>query len=234
MMPPDVLAAMIDHAVLKPNQTEAELDEAVAVVEAYNAGLLCVPSSRVARAREQLSSQRKVGAVVGFPHGTCFTVAKVAEIGQALTDGADEIDMVVNVPDVLASDEHAVYRDLMECRQACGDRPLKVIFETAYLSPDQIVWLCGLCVRAEVPWVKTSTGFAPSGATVDDVALMNRSITPEMQVKASGGIRSLEDVQAMVAAGATRIGTSSTASIIDEARRQAGLTPIGHSTDDTY
>lgn len=165
---------------------------------------------------------------IGFPHGGHTTSVKAAEAERALADGARELDMVVNVGKVRSGDWSYVRADIaavVERAHAAGQK-VKVIFETAYLDDAHKVHLCELCGELRADWVKTSTGFAPAGATDGDVALMRAHSPPHVQVKASGGVRDLDRVLALRALGATRVGASRTSEILDEARRRLGLEPV--------
>lgn len=219
------IAALIDHAVLKPEATDADLAVGVEVARRCRVASICAKPCHVAAAARDLEGDAvAVGTVIAFPHGSATLPALEAESRQAIADGAVELDMVANVGKVLSGDWHAV-RDAIAAVQAvaaAGGALVKVIFENCYLADEHKVRLCERCSEIGVAYVKTSTGFGPGGAAVDDVRLMARSVAPGVGVKAAGGIRTLDDLLAMRAAGATRIGASATAAILDEARRRAG------------
>ena len=216
------IASLIDHTILKPEATRADLVKVCREARQYHFASVCVNPYWVPLVRAELAgSPVKICTVVGFPLGATSTESKVAEAGIALRDGAQEIDMVINIGALKAGDEAVVLADLRSVVQACreSDALCKVIFETCLLTHDEKVRACELCVKAGVDFVKTSTGFSTGGATVEDVALMSRLVKPHgIGVKASGGIRTLADLQKMVAAGATRIGTSHGVKIMQEAQ----------------
>ena len=218
---PSQIAGMIDHAVLTPASTLAEVEAACRLCARYKTASICVRPSDVPVAAAILQdSDVKVSTVIGFPHGTTSTAAKVAEAEQAWLDGCREIDMVINIGRMLSGDHEYVERDIAAVAavaRRCG-MLIKVIFETFYLDEAQKIAVCSICTRVGVDFVKTSTGFAGGGATVDDVHLMRSSCPDNIGVKASGGVRDLDAALAVIACGATRIGTSSTEKIVQEAQ----------------
>ncbi|WP_170931299.1 deoxyribose-phosphate aldolase [Aeromicrobium sp. PE09-221] len=218
------IAGEIDHAILKPELTRAEVDADLELAREYSIFSVCVRPSDVAHAVERLAgSPVAVGTVIGFPHGTTTTQAKVAETRQALEDGALELDMVLNIGRLRSGLLDDVEEDIRAVKQAAGDQVVKVILETALLDDDQKIAACGAAERAGADFVKTSTGFAGGGATLDDVRLMRASVGPGVQVKASGGVRGLDTLLEMREAGVTRFGTSATRVILDDlAARSAG------------
>lgn len=215
----DALAGMIDHAILKPELTRNDVDAQLAVAREYGILSVCVRPSDVAYAAEALSgSTVRVGTVIGFPHGTTSTEAKVAESIQAIADGAFELDMVVNIGRIKSGLVDDAEADIRAVVAAAGDVPVKVIIETSLLTDDEKVAACRAAEAAGAAFVKTSTGFAGGGATVADITLMRATVSPAVEVKASGGIRSLDDALAVIAVGATRLGTSATATLISDLR----------------
>lgn len=220
------LAATIDHAILKPEFTRTEVDAELDVAREWNVFSVCVRPSDIPHAVARLAgSPVAVGTVIGFPHGTTSTAAKVAESAQAIADGAAELDMVLNIGWLRSGLDDLVRDDIAAVVGAAGGRIVKVIFETAYLDDEQIARACALSAAAGADFVKTSTGFAGGGATVEHIRLMRASSPADVQVKASGGVRGLETALAMLDAGATRLGTSASATILGEQRRlDAGLT----------
>jgi deoxyribose-phosphate aldolase len=213
------LAATIDHAILRPEWTRAEVDAELAVAAEWHVFSVCVRPSDVAHAVEALRGTGvAVGTVIGFPHGTTTTDAKVAEVRRAAADGAVEFDMVVNVGWLRSGLDDAVTEDIRAVVAAAAGAVTKVILETAYLDAEQIARGSRLAERAGASFVKTSTGFGGGGATAADVALMRASVGPAVQVKASGGVRSLATALEMRDAGATRLGTSASATILGELR----------------
>ena len=217
------IAAMIDHAVLTPVSTLADVGTACKLCTDYQTASICVRPSDISAATSFLAgSNVKVGTVLGFPHGTTSTEAKTAEAEQAWLDGCREVDMVLNIGRLLSGDLDFVERDIAAVTTVARRTGMliKVIFETYYLDEAQKIAACSICSRIGVDFVKTSTGFAGGGATVDDIHLMRASCPDTVAVKASGGIRDLDAALAVIACGATRIGTSSTEIIILEARRR--------------
>lgn len=210
------LAAMIDHTLLKPDATEAEVEKLCAEARQYKFCSVCVNTSWVSRCRDLLrGSGVRVCCVVGFPLGAMDSRSKAFETREAIGNGADEIDMVLNIGAIKSGDLALVEKDIRAVVQAARDKVTKVILETGLLDDAQKEAACRLAKNAGATFVKTSTGFAKgSAATVEDIALMRRTVGPRMGVKASGGVRSLEDANKMIAAGATRIGTSSGIAIV--------------------
>jgi len=212
------IASLIDHTILKPEATRDDLIKVCREARQYNFASVCVNSYWVPLVRAELAgSPVKICTVVGFPLGAASTGAKVAETAIALRDGAQEIDMVINVGALRSGDNEAVKSDIRQVVRAAHEAKaiVKVILETALLDDNQKAIACTLSKLAGADFVKTSTGFGPSGATAHDVALMRGVVGPEMGIKAAGGIRTLADLQAMTAAGATRIGASASLKIVE-------------------
>jgi deoxyribose-phosphate aldolase len=212
------VARLIDHTLLKPEATREQIVKLCGEARRYGFASVCVNPYWVPLCAAELAgSPVKVCTVVGFPLGATSTAAKVAETEEAVRAGAREIDMVINVGALRSGDEAAVGADIRAVVEAAhgGGATVKTILETALLDDAQKTVACRLARDAGADYVKTSTGFGPGGATVHDVALMRRTVGPEMGVKAAGGIRTLEDLRAMVAAGATRIGASAGVQIIE-------------------
>ena len=204
------LTSIIDHTLLAADATSAQIARLCQEAREYSFASVCVNSCRVAQARTLLEGcPVKVCTVVGFPLGAMSTRAKADETRSAVEDGADEIDMVINVGYVKDGDWDGVLDDIMAVREACKGKVLKVILETCLLTDDEIVRACRTAVRAGADFVKTSTGFSKGGATVHAVSLMRSTVGADVGVKASGGIRNLETARAMVEAGASRLGCSS-------------------------
>jgi deoxyribose-phosphate aldolase len=219
-MPPErlsrnALAAMIDHAVLSPAATEDDLAAGCEVAGRWKIASLCVRPCDVAEACRHLAgSGVAIGTVIGFPHGSTTTAAKVAETRQAVDDGADELDMVLRIGVLRSGRGDLVGEDIAAVVAAASGRSVKVIAECGYLDRGQIVAAAQLAVQAGAQFIKTSTGFGPCGARLEDVRLLRQTVGPGFGVKAAGGIRSAEDALAMVAAGANRLGTSATEAIL--------------------
>lgn len=203
------LTSIIDHTLLAADATSAQIARLCQEAREYSFASVCVNSCRVAQARMLLEGcPVKVCTVVGFPLGAMSTRAKADETRSAVEDGADEIDMVINVGYVKDGDWDGVLDDIMAVREACKGKVLKVILETCLLTDDEIVRACRTAVRAGADFVKTSTGFSKGGATVHAVSLMRSTVGADVGVKASGGIRDAESARAMVEAGASRLGCS--------------------------
>ena len=212
------IASLIDHTILKPDATRTEVRQICAEALRYGFASVCVNSFWVPLVAAELSgSAVKACTVAGFPLGASSTAAKVAETLGALAEGAREIDMVINIGALRGGEISVVEADIRAVVAASHEHGaiVKVILETCLLSDEQKVIACEISKRAGADVVKTSTGFSKSGATVEDIALMRRAVGSEMGVKASGGIRTLDDLRAMTAAGATRIGSSSSVKIVE-------------------
>lgn len=215
------LAHMIDHTILKPDATQDQIAQLCYEARKYGFASVCVNPTNVKLCAQLLEgSDVLVCTVVGFPLGATPTEVKVFEAQQAIRDGATEVDMVINVGALKSRDYELVERDIGSISRAChaGNAILKVIIEAALLTDEEKVVACQLAKVAGADFVKTSTGFGPGGATMEDVALMRRVVGPRMGVKAAGGIRTYEDAQKMIAAGASRIGASASIKIMQEAK----------------
>jgi deoxyribose-phosphate aldolase len=221
IMPTDgAMAHMIDHTLLKPDATQDQVAQLCYEARKHGFASVCVNPANVELCAQLLKgSGVPVCAVVGFPLGATSTEAKVFESQQAIREGATEVDMVINVGALKSRDYELVERDIASVARAChaGNAILKVIIEAALLTDEEKVVASQLTKVAGADFVKTSTGFGPGGATVEDVALMRRVVGPKIGVKAAGGIRSYEDAQRMIAAGASRIGASASVKIMQEA-----------------
>jgi deoxyribose-phosphate aldolase len=209
------LASIIDHTLLKPDATRDDLTQLCDEARAHAFASVCVNSANVRFCKQRLSGSRVMTvAVVGFPLGAMATSAKAYETKQAVRDGADEIDMVINLGALKSRDYATVACDIRAIVEAARPRPVKVILETASLTRDEKVIACALSKASGAAFVKTSTGFGAGGATVEDVALMREVVGDDVGVKASGGVRDTKGADAMVAAGATRIGASASVAIV--------------------
>jgi deoxyribose-phosphate aldolase len=214
------VAHMIDHTILKPDATQDEIAQLCYEARKFNFAAVCVNPTYVKLCSDLLAgSDVKVCVVVGFPLGATPTDGKVFETQQAIREGATEVDMVINVGALKSRDYELVERDIASVARAChaDNAILKVIIESALLTDEEKVVACQLSKVAGADFVKTSTGFGPGGATVEDVALMRRVVGPAMGVKASGGIRTYEDARKMIAAGANRLGASAGVRIVQGA-----------------
>jgi deoxyribose-phosphate aldolase len=219
------IAQMIDHSLLRPTLTDTEFEEGLDLVRQYECATVMVAPYDVPRAADALAGTPvKISTVVDFPHGSNFTAAKIFEAELAMDNGASHLDMVLAISRLVAGHSDYVEEDIQAVVDAGHARgvPVKVIFETCYLTEDRIVQACQISERAGADFVKTSTGYGPAGATLDLVRLMRRSCSPAVQVKPAGGIRTLDEVLAYRREGASMIGTRATAPILDEAvRREA-------------
>ncbi|MGG4393110.1 deoxyribose-phosphate aldolase [Paenibacillus thiaminolyticus] len=211
------IAQMIDHTLLRADAVKDEITKLTEEAIRYQFASVCVNPAWVAHCAEQLAGTPvKVCTVIGFPLGASTTAVKAYETADAIANGADEIDMVINVGQLKAGNDDEVERDIAAVVTAAAGKALvKVIIETCLLTEEEKVRACELAVKAGADFVKTSTGFSTGGATREDVALMRRTVGERAGVKASGGVRSLEDVNTMIEAGATRIGASSGVSIMN-------------------
>jgi deoxyribose-phosphate aldolase len=213
---PRELARLIDHTLLKPEATEAQIRTLCAEARQYQFAAVCVNPSWVSLCAELVSgSDVRVCTVIGFPLGATTTVVKVVEARDAIANGATEIDMVINIGALKSGNDDLVRRDIGEVVMAAQGKALvKVILETALLTREEKIKACLFAKQAGADFVKTSTGFGPGGATIEDVALLRETVGKQMGVKASGGIRDRAAAVAMVAAGATRLGTSASVAIV--------------------
>jgi len=221
MEQPTDIAKLIDHTLLKPEATRDQIVQLCREAREYGFAAVCVNPCYVKLAAELLrGSSVKVCSVVGFPLGATLPEVKAYEARRAIEEGAAEIDMVINIGALKSGDLELVKRDIASVVDVCHARGAlcKVIIEAALLTDEEKVLACQLAKAAGADYVKTSTGFGPGGATVRDVALMRRTVGPEMGIKAAGGIRSYEAAKSMVEAGATRIGASAGVKIVREAR----------------
>jgi deoxyribose-phosphate aldolase len=228
------IAKTIDHSLLKPELDDAFVEDGCRLAAEYDVASVCVPPVHVRRAAAILAgTDVAVGTVVGFPHGYSTTETKVAETRQALADGATEIDMVIQIGALKSGRDADVQADIaaiVDVSHAAG-AIVKVIFENAYLTDEEKVRACRLTEAAGADFVKTSTGFAASGATHDDLRLMRANTSAHIQVKAAGGVRTLDGLLDVMALGVTRIGATQTKPIIDDFRaRKFGRPPVESST----
>lgn len=211
------VARMIDHTLLKADTTKDQIEKICAEAKEYNFASVCVNPTWVKLSSELLNeTEVKVCTVIGFPLGASTPETKAFETKNAIDNGATEVDMVINIGALKGGDNELVERDIRAVVDAAKGKALtKVIIETCLLTEEEKVRACELSVKAGADFVKTSTGFSTGGATVEDIALMRKTVGPDIGVKASGGVRSAEDAQKMIEAGATRIGASSGAAIVN-------------------
>lgn len=237
MNPVTALAKMIDHSLLHPTMTDEDLKTGCAIAKKYDVASVCIKPYAVKEAVNWLAgSDVLVGTVIGFPHGNATTAIKVAETEQACRDGAVEIDMVVNIGKVLGENWDFVEQEIVAVAKATHAHGaiLKVIFENDFLPEDKYkIKLCEICSKAKVDFVKTSTGYGMvkgsdgkytyQGATEADLKLMRKHSAPEVQVKAAGGVRTLEDLLKVKALGVTRVGATATIAMLEAAKKKYGM-----------
>lgn len=220
------IAKMIDHSLLNPTITQDDLEQGIRLALDYDVASVCIMPYYLKRCAELLrGSDVKASTTIGFPHGGHTTAIKVAEAQQALADGGQELDMVVNISQVLSGNWDYVAGDIRavtEATHAAGQK-IKVIFENSYLDDEQKIMLCKICGEIGVDWVKTATGYGAGGATDEDLTLMRRHSPDYVQVKAAGGVRTLDRLLEVRALGVTRCGATRTAEILDAAKARLGI-----------
>ncbi|NLJ58931.1 MAG: deoxyribose-phosphate aldolase [Tissierellia bacterium] len=206
----------VDHTLLKPFATWEDI--AVLCEEAilYQTASVCIPPNYVKRVSSTYGGKLNICTVVGFPLGYAVTEAKLAECLQAFKDGANEIDMVINISDLKNKDYKKVLEEITRVKKTVGRNILKVIIETCYLTEEEKIEMCHIVTQAGADYIKTSTGFGTGGARREDIELFKKHIGPKVKIKASGGIRSLQDMENYIKAGCSRIGTSSAVKLIKE------------------
>ena len=223
------VAKMIDHSLLNPSMSRADLESGCRLALAYDTASVCIMPYYLQRCAELLAGSTVMpSTTIGFPHGGHTTAIKAAEAEQAIRDGGRELDMVVNISRVLSGDWEEVRADIravVDVAHAAGQK-VKVIFENCYLSDAQKIRLCEICGELGADWVKTSTGYGTGGATMDDLALMRKHSPAKVQVKAAGGVRDLDTLLAVRELGVSRVGASRTGEILDACRRRLQLEPI--------
>jgi deoxyribose-phosphate aldolase len=228
------IAKMIDHSLLNPSLTTQELEDGCALAVRYNAASVCILPYYLARSAEVLAgSTVQASTTIGFPHGGHTTAIKLAEVRQALQDGGQELDMVINISKARSGDWQYVGDEIRALTEAihAGGAKVKVIFENAYLEDSAKIRLCEICGEIGVDWVKTSTGYAASGATPADLELMRKHSPPQVQVKAAGGVRDLDTLLAVRAIGVSRVGATRTEGILEDCRKRLGLEPISKARE---
>ena len=223
------LAKMIDHSLLNPTLTARDLEAGCRLALAYDVASVCILPYYLKRCAELLGGSTVMASTtIGFPHGGHTTAAKVAEARQAMADGGQELDMVVNISRVLSGAWDEVRQEIAAVIQVAhdGGTKVKVIFENCYLKDEHKIRLCEICGELNADWVKTSTGYGTGGATLEDLALMRKHAPPQVQVKAAGGIRDLDMLMKVRDLGVTRCGASRTKEMLDEWRKRLGLPAI--------
>ena len=202
------ILSKVDHTLLKQTATWEQIQQICDEGAQYNTASVCIPPCFVKRAKEYVGNGVAICTVIGFPNGNMTTAAKVFETEDAVKNGADEIDMVVNIGDVKAGDYLKVLEEIVAIKKACQGRLLKVIIETCLLTEEEKIRLCQVVTESGAEYIKTSTGFSTGGATFEDVKLMREHVGAHVKVKAAGGIGSVEDAETFIALGAERLGTS--------------------------
>lgn len=224
------IAKMIDHSLLTPTLSVDDLEAGLELAIRYDVASVCILPYYLGRCSRRLrGSGIKASTTIGFPHGGHTTAVKRAEAVQAIEDGCEELDMVVNISQVLSGRWEDVRTDIaavIDVAHQAGQK-VKVIFENCYLDDSHKIELCRICSELQADWVKTSTGYGTGGATPDDLRLMRQHAAAEVQVKAAGGVRDYDGLLAVRDLGVTRVGASRTATILDECRERLGMEPLG-------
>ncbi len=202
------ILSIVDHTLLKQESTWEQIKTICDDAMHYHTASVCIPPCYVKQAKEYVGDKMKVCTVIGFPNGNHTTAAKVFEAKDAIANGADEIDMVINIGYLRAKDYDAVTAEIKALKEVAGDRVLKVIIETCLLTEEEKITMCRLVTEAKADYIKTSTGFSKSGATFEDIALFKAHVGPNVKIKAAGGISSFADAEEFIRLGADRLGTS--------------------------
>ena len=204
----------VDHTLLKPIATWEDIQKICDESIEYNTASICIPSCYISRINEKYGDKVNICTVVGFPLGYSTTEAKVLEAKQAIENGANEIDMVINISDVKNGDYDKVTAEIKALKEAVGDKILKVIIETCYLTEEEKIAMCKSVTDAGADYIKTSTGFGTGGATIEDIKLFKQHIGPNVKIKAAGGVKTVEDLEMFITEGCERIGTNSAINLI--------------------
>jgi deoxyribose-phosphate aldolase len=223
------IAKMIDHSLLNPSLTTRELEAGCALAVRYDVASVCIMPFYLARCAQLLTGTTvHASTTIGFPHGGHTTAIKLAEARQALQDGGQELDVVINISKARSGEWDYMRDELSALADTihAGGAKIKVIFENAYHDDAAKIRLCGICAEIGADWVKTSTGYAPTGATIPDLELMRQHSPASVQVKAAGGIRDLDTLLQVRAIGVSRVGATRTQAMLEECRKRLGLAPI--------
>ena len=210
------ILAKVDHTLLKQTATWEDIKRICEEAKTYHTATVMVPSCFIARIKETYGESVKAATVVGFPNGNCSTAAKIAETAQALADGAEEIDMVINVGALKEGNTDYVTGEIKALKQLCGERVLKVIVETCFLTEEEKIAACKCVTEGGADFIKTSTGFGSAGATIEDIKLFKAHIGEGVQMKAAGGIHTREEMEAFIEAGCTRLGASAAVKVLKD------------------
>lgn len=202
------LCATVDHTLLNQTATWKDIQQLCDDAITYGTASVCIPPCYVKQAHDYVQGKMTICTVIGFPNGNCTTACKVFETREAIANGADEVDMVINIGMLKAGETEYVENEIREVKAAAGDKVLKVIIETCLLTTDEKIAMCGLVTNAQADFIKTSTGFSTAGATFADIELFAKHVGPRVKIKAAGGISTLDDAERFLALGASRLGTS--------------------------
>ena len=204
----------VDHTLLKPVATWEDIQKICDESIEYNTASICIPACYISRINEKYGDKVNICTVVGFPVGYSTTEAKVLEAKQAIENGANEVDMVINISDVKNGDYDKVTAEIKAIKEAVGDKILKVIIETCFLTEEEKIAMCKCVTDAKADYIKTSTGFGTAGATIEDIKLFKQHIGENVKIKAAGGVKAVEDLEMFINEGCERIGTSSAINLI--------------------
>jgi deoxyribose-phosphate aldolase len=204
----------VDHTLLNAYASWEDVKKLCEEAIKYSTASVCVPPNYAKRIRDEYGEKLKIDVVIGFPLGYSVTGAKLAEVKQALVDGTDEIDMVINITDVKNKMFDQVTEEIRQIKQAVGDKILKVIIETCYLTEEEKIKMCEIVTKAKADYIKTSTGFGTAGAKIEDVKLFKKYLGPNVKIKAAGGIKTKEDLEMFINEGCDRIGSSSAVKLL--------------------
>ena len=208
----------VDHTLLTQTATWEEIERICSQAMKYQTASVCIPPSYVKRAAQYLGGRIKVCTVIGFPNGYQTTKVKMAETEDAIQNGADEIDMVINIGDVKNAEFHKIKEEISAIKKICGNHILKVIIETCLLTEKEKIKMCQVVSESGADFIKTSTGFSTAGATFDDIKLFKADVEPHVKIKAAGGISSFEDAEKFIELGADRLGTSRLVKILESGK----------------
>lgn len=208
------ILSAVDHTLLTQNATWEDIKQILDDGIKYNVASACIPASYVKKAKEYVGDKLPICTVIGFPNGYSTTAVKIFETEDAIKNGADEIDMVINITDVKNENFDAILEEIKDIHKACNGKILKVIIETCLLTEEEKIKMCEIVTKSGAEYIKTSTGFSTGGATFDDIALMKKYVGKDVKIKAAGGISSLEDAEKFMELGADRLGTSRIVKII--------------------
>lgn len=215
-MRPEEMLHYVDHTQLKAYCTWEDIKKLCEEAIECQTASVCIPPCYIKRVHDIYGEKINICTVVGFPLGYSVTAAKITETEQAIADGANEIDMVINISDVKNGDLDAVEAEIAALKKVTGDKILKVIIETCYLTEEEKIALCKAVTNAKADFIKTSTGFGTGGATIEDIKIFKENIGPDVKMKAAGGVKSVEDLKAFIELGCARIGTSSAVKMVKE------------------